>query len=130
MQGAASGIGRATALLFAEQSCKVYAADYDADGVAETVNQISERGGHAIAAEVDVADERANEQLVADCVAAFGGLHIFFANAGVMGSTQPFWEQDSQDWLDTLTVNTVGVAMGFKFAARFICLYFPRQTPC
>lgn len=118
--GAASGIGRATALMFAKQSCKVYAADYDADGVTETVKQITDQGGVAIACEIDVTDEEANEQLVNDCVKAFGGLHIYFANAGVMGSTQPFWELDTEDWLDVLKVNTVGVAMGFKFAARYM----------
>ena len=106
--------------MFAQQSCKVYAADYDADGVSETVKQITDQGGVAIAAEIDVTDEEANEQLVNDCVKAFGGLHIYFANAGVMGSTQPFWELDTEDWLDVLRVNTVGVAMGFKFAARSI----------
>ena len=106
-------------MLFAQQSCSVYAADYDADGVVETVRQITECGGTTIATEIDVADESANEQLIADCVAAFGGLHIFFANAGIMGSTQPFWELDAEEWIDTLQVNCVGVAMGFKFAARY-----------
>lgn len=114
--GAGSGIGRATSIKFAEQGACVYCADMNEEAVQQTAATISAAGGRAKAAKVDVTNEQANEDLVRACVAEFGGLNIFFANAGTMGGVGPFWESSVDEWDQVFRVNTTAVAMGFKHA--------------
>uniref|UniRef100_UPI0021F26A9E SDR family NAD(P)-dependent oxidoreductase n=2 Tax=Mycobacteriaceae TaxID=1762 RepID=UPI0021F26A9E len=63
--GAGSGVGRASALRFADEGARVLVADIDLDNAKETVRQIEGRGGAAVAVEVDVADEAAVEGMIA-----------------------------------------------------------------
>jgi NAD(P)-dependent dehydrogenase (short-subunit alcohol dehydrogenase family) len=120
--GAASGIGRATALRFAAAGARVLAADVDAAGVAETVRMIDERGGGgggvAKAAVVDVGAEAAVAALVGDAVAAFGGLDVMFANAGITGPLRPLDELDAEAFAKVLQVNLIGAFLCVKYAAR------------
>eukprot|EP00930_Biecheleria_cincta_P038445 TRINITY_DN26415_c0_g1_i1.p1 TRINITY_DN26415_c0_g1~~TRINITY_DN26415_c0_g1_i1.p1 ORF type:complete len:252 (-),score=45.46 TRINITY_DN26415_c0_g1_i1:65-820(-) len=116
--GAASGIGRAASLAFAEQGACVYCVDWDQAGTDDTAAAIIRTGGRAKAAQFDVSTEEANRKMVANCIAEFGGLHVFFANAGVSGSPKAFWDLSAEDWERTLRINTIGVAMGFKYAAQ------------
>src|SRR5438045_2781017 len=99
--GAASGIGRAAARLFAAEGAKVVCADVDAR-VHETAEAI---GGHAVVA--DVTQEAEVAALVAVSVERHGGLEAFFANAGVVGRAASLDELDAADWLDVLRVNLV-----------------------
>jgi len=98
----------------------VYCVDWNEAGVQETAAIITRAGGRAEAAKADVGDEGANKDIVDACVAAFGGLHIFFANAGVVGMPQAFWDTSAAEWERVLRVNTVGAAMGFKHAAVYM----------
>jgi NAD(P)-dependent dehydrogenase (short-subunit alcohol dehydrogenase family) len=118
--GAGSGIGRASAILFAEQGCNVFCVDWNEDGVKETVALIAKAAPRvkAVAHKADCGDERANAQIVAQCVERFGGLDIFFANAGVIGPNVSILENEPQDMADTFRVNVIGVAMGIKHAAK------------
>lgn len=87
--GASSGIGRATALLFAREGAKVVVTgrrQAELDGV---VKQIEADGGRAAAVVGDVKDEALAERLVDVAVARFGGLDIAFNNAGVTGEVGP-----------------------------------------
>ena len=84
--GAASGIGRATALRIAAEGGQVWCADVNADGVAETEKMITDRGGEARSSQFDVTDPAACTALVAEVVAAFGGLDMLANIAGIGGS--------------------------------------------
>lgn len=83
--GAGSGIGRATAELFARQGARVVIAEYDPKTGAEAAAAIEAAGGKALFVPTDVTDEASVAAAVAATVARFGGLHILYNNAG--GST-------------------------------------------
>jgi NAD(P)-dependent dehydrogenase (short-subunit alcohol dehydrogenase family) len=117
--GAASGIGRATALRFAAEGARVVAADVDAAGVAETARLIAEHGGgEATSFLVDVGDEEAVAALVSVAVAAFGGLDVMFANAGITGPLRTLDELSGEDFAQVLGVNLIGAFLCVKYAAR------------
>ena len=103
--GAASGIGRATARLFADEGARVAVADRDAEGVSRVAEEIEEAGGSAAAWELDVQDAARIEQVVGEVVARFGGLDILVNNAGV-SLLQPAGGDDYEAaWETTLAVN-------------------------
>jgi len=81
--GAASGMGRATARLFADEGALVAAADRDDGGVAQQVKEIEAAGGRALALAVDVAVPNAVSSAVAQVVEHFGGLDVLVNNAGI-----------------------------------------------
>lgn len=87
--GGGSGIGRACALRFAEEGAMICAADLSLEGAAETVRQVEATGGKALAVQVDTADEAANEAMVSRCVAAFGGVDVLVAAAGISSGRPP-----------------------------------------
>ncbi len=94
--GAGSGIGHASALLFAAEGARVVAADIDEASAAETAREI---GGDAISHRVDVADEAETAGLAAAIVERFGRIDVLFNNAGISGvgdveeTTIELWEQ-------------------------------------
>lgn len=81
--GAASGLGRATAMLFASEGAAVVCADIDQSGVEETALAIENAGGRACAVQASAGDEAETAGLIDRCVGDFGGLEGFYANAGV-----------------------------------------------
>ena len=81
--GAASGMGRAAARLFAAEGAKVAVTDRDAEGAARVAADIVQAGGHARAWALDVADAVAIERVVGEAAQAHGGLDIVINNAGV-----------------------------------------------
>ncbi len=81
--GAASGMGRATAHLFADEGARVAVTDLDARRVAEVVTEIDRAGGAAAGWPLDVTDAAAAEQVVSEVVARWGRLDILVNNAGV-----------------------------------------------
>ena len=82
--GAGSGIGRATARLFAEEGARVVAVDVSETGLAETANGVSTIETRTL----DAADEAGLAGLVAECVSQRGGLHAVYANAGIPGESK------------------------------------------
>jgi len=116
--GAASGIGRASAKLFAAEGAKVIAVDR-AKAVEETVVAIKDDGGTAIALEADAANERDVANFVDTAVGEFGKLDVIYANAGISGGGQPsFFELTAEHWRQVLDVNLIGVYLAIKHAAR------------
>jgi len=103
--GAASGIGRATAQLFADEGMRVAVLDRDLEGVARVAEEIEQAGGSAAAWELDVQDAGRVQQVVREVVARFGGLDILVNNAGV-SLLQPAGGDDYEAaWEATLAVN-------------------------
>lgn len=115
--GAASGIGRASAIRFAREGATVVASDLQADGLAETVEAVAKAGGNAVAFPCDASDENAVKELVARCVADHGGLEVAFANAGITGPHDPILELSAEDWDAVLRINLVGPFLVIRHAA-------------
>lgn len=113
--GGASGIGRATALAFAAAGASVMVADQNDTGAAEVAQRIRAQGGRAESCRVDISDYAQCEALVTRTVAAFGGLHIAFNNAGIPGSmTKSVHEYELAEWQRMLDVNLSGVFHSIK----------------
>lgn len=100
--GAASGIGRAAAELFASEGATVVAAD-------------------AVAAEgvtlLDAGSEAEVQAMIEKVVADHGGIDVIFANAGISGGLAGIFEQTSADWQEILRVNLIGPFLAIKYAA-------------
>ena len=115
--GAASGIGRASAQRFAAEGASVLCIDVEAKGLAVTVAGIEAAGGDALAVEASASDESAIANAVGACVDRFGGLDIFYANAGITGEMTPLFENSVEDWRNVLEVNLIGPFIAIKHAA-------------
>ena len=81
--GAGSGVGRVSALRFAQEGARVVAADINLDNAKETVREIESAGGSAIAVGVDVSDEQQVQAMIAAAVDQYGRLDILFNNVGI-----------------------------------------------
>jgi NAD(P)-dependent dehydrogenase (short-subunit alcohol dehydrogenase family) len=115
--GAASGIGRAAAKLFASEGASMIIADR-ADAVDETAEAIKAAGGKAVALKGDAGDDAFVKSLVARAQSEFGGLDIFWANAGISGGFAPLHEQTADYWAEILRVNLIGAFLGVKYASE------------
>ncbi len=115
--GAGSGIGRATALLFATEGAAVLAVDRDLAGVSATVSQIAAAGGRATAAAADAGSETEVAAFVAQALDTLGGVDILYANAGVSGGEVPFLETTVEQWHEVLRVNLVGAFLAIRSVA-------------
>jgi 3-oxoacyl-[acyl-carrier protein] reductase len=103
--GAGSGMGRATAHLFADEGAKVAVVDVNAAGVDGVVREISDAGGTAAGWTLDVADPVAIAALARGVVARFGGVDILVNNAGVSLPAPIDSDDFDQAWSRTLAVN-------------------------
>jgi NAD(P)-dependent dehydrogenase (short-subunit alcohol dehydrogenase family) len=115
--GAGSGIGRGTALRFASEGASVMCADRDLAGVLTTVRLIEKNDGVALACEVDVTVEADAERMVAETVAAFGGLDVLYANAGIAGVGTGA-DTSYETWQRVIGVNLTGVFLSDKYALQ------------
>jgi NAD(P)-dependent dehydrogenase (short-subunit alcohol dehydrogenase family) len=116
--GAASGIGRASAKLFASEGAKLVVFDR-APAVEETAEAIRKTGGEAVALVGDAGLEADVVKAVETAVERFGGLDICFANAGVgTTSMDPPLEQTGEQWLALLRINLVGPFLAIKHASK------------
>ena len=100
--GAASGIGKASAALFASEGAKVIAADIAA-------------GENVVAA--DAGRDEDVRGLIDIALRDHGGLDIFFANAGISGGLASIFEQSVEDWQEILRINLIGPFLAIKHAA-------------
>lgn len=107
--GAASGIGRASALAFARRGAIVVVADRDPHGATETVELVHAAGGRAEARLVDVSDEHSVAQLIDAIVSDHGRLDIAHNNAGVGGPTAAIADTTTAGWQQVIDVNLGGV---------------------
>ena len=107
--GGGSGIGRATCLLFAAEGARVLVADIDEGAGQATVDLISESGGEAAFAQVNVASEEEVSRAVAMALDAFGGLHIASNNAALSLGGRLLADMDSSDFSKTYEVTVNGV---------------------
>ncbi|MDH7638307.1 SDR family NAD(P)-dependent oxidoreductase [Sphingomonas oryzagri] len=111
--GAGSGIGRATARLFASEGAKVLAVDVT-DGVEETA------AGHdgIFAMRGDAGSEADVTAMIAAAIEKQGGIDVIFANAGISGGLPGILDQSVEDWQALLQVNLIGPFLAIKHGAK------------
>lgn len=113
--GAASGIGKATAILFAEHSAKVVVADIDVDRANQTVAVIRDAGNEAIYVQTDVTISDNTEHMVQETLNTYGKLDILLSSAGI-AMRLPVADLPEEDWYRCLNVNLTGVYLCAKAA--------------
>ncbi|MFK7897021.1 MAG: SDR family NAD(P)-dependent oxidoreductase [Myxococcota bacterium] len=112
--GAGSGIGRASAEIFAREGAKVAVVDLNGEGARETVQLIESAGGEAFAIEADVADEDSVKAMVAETVSRFGRLDAAMNNAGISSAHHTFHEMPLEEWHRMIRVNLTSVFLCMK----------------
>lgn len=116
--GAASGIGQATAVLFAEEGAKVVVADIDVEGGEKTVSMIKGKGGEAIFVQADISKEDDAKRISEGAVKAFGKINILVNNAATF--VLKGLEATLEDWRRSVGVNIIGTALVTKYAVEHI----------
>ena len=117
VSGAASGIGRASALLFAQHGANVVVLDR-APAVEDTAAAIRRAGGKAHRLRQGFSEEANVAHAIDSAVREFGALDVCFANAGVSGGLVPLQEQTPEHWTEILKINLIGTFLAVKHAAR------------
>lgn len=105
--GAGSGIGRATALLFAQEGARVVVVDVAADAAASVAEEINAREGRAVGIRADVSKADEVQAMVEQSLTHFGRIDILINNAGVIRDNMS-WKMSDQDWDKVLDVNLKG----------------------
>ena len=113
--GAASGIGRESALAFARAGAKVVAADITVDGGEETIRMIKDLGGEAVFVQVDVTKADEVKGMVEMAVATYGRLDFAHNNAGIEGIAGPCVACTEENWDRTININLKGVFLCCKY---------------
>jgi NAD(P)-dependent dehydrogenase (short-subunit alcohol dehydrogenase family) len=116
--GAASGIGRASAILFAREGARLVIVDRDDVGLNATAAAIAAEGGTAKTFLGDVGREADVEAFIKLALDSFGALDIVYANAGILGPPTPILEQTVEQWNEILRTNLLGPFLAVKHAAR------------
>ncbi|HEY2751706.1 SDR family NAD(P)-dependent oxidoreductase [Phenylobacterium sp.] len=114
--GAASGMGHAAAVLFAQKGANVVLADLNVIGGEAAAAEASQAGPACVFQRADVAKEADVEALIARAVGEFGKLDILFNNAGIGGAVGPLEDIAVDDWDRTQAVCLRGVFLGIKHA--------------
>lgn len=123
--GAASGIGRASAIGFARGGAQVVVADIDRAGGEETVRLIGAAGGEACFAETDVADSPSVQAMVATAISRYGRLDYAHNNAGVVGAGASIAELPEEVWNRGVGVMLTGVFLCLKYEIPHIVAQGP-----
>jgi NAD(P)-dependent dehydrogenase (short-subunit alcohol dehydrogenase family) len=113
--GGASGIGRATARLFAEEGAALAIVDIDVEAGQELAEQISAEGGRAVFIRCDVSQAAECRSAIDECAAVYGGLDILFNNAGIIRRAD-LLETTEEEWERVMGVNVRSVFLMSKYA--------------
>jgi NAD(P)-dependent dehydrogenase (short-subunit alcohol dehydrogenase family) len=114
--GAGSGIGKAAAVLFAEQGVRVAVLDHSREQAQQTAEEITQAGQEAMTLVADITNEEQMQQAMQQISERWGRLDIVFANAGINGVWAPLEELTLEEWTRTLTINLTGTFVTIKAA--------------
>ena len=116
--GAASGIGRASAILFAREGAKLVLADVSEEGLKETLGLVRREGGEAITKRTNVAIEEEVKGLINLALRTYSQIDILCNNAGITGQISNLEEQVGDDWRKVYEVNVLGAVFATKHVAK------------
>ncbi|MCE3200989.1 SDR family oxidoreductase [Paenibacillus sonchi] len=122
--GAASGMGKAIAILYASEGAKVVVSDIKLEAANETVQEIHSAGREAIAVQANVADEADIQHLIDTTVATYGTLDILVNNAGIMDNFEPAGDIADADWERIFAVNTTSV---MRATRKALTVFLPKE---
>lgn len=115
--GAASGMGRSTAILFANEGAKVVVADFNEKGGKETVETIKKNGGDAIFVYTDVSKEKEVQNMVRTAVETYGKLDVLYNNAAILPALDAtVLDVTEEVWDRYFDINVKSVFLGCKYA--------------
>ena len=121
--GAASGIGKATAMLFSKEGAKLVLADVNADGLKEIADLIGESGGTAIVKKIDVSKEDEAKALISLALESYPQIDILCNIAGVAGDIVNLDQQDRNVWRRVYEVNV----MGTVYTTKHLCAHMQER---
>ena len=116
--GAASGIGRGTALCLAREGAAVVVADLNSQGGEQVIGEIAAAGGRAVFQHTEVSSEPDIKALVDRALSEYGRLDIMYNNAGLPGAVGPIEKLNADDWDRTIAVLLRAVFLGIKHAVE------------
>jgi meso-butanediol dehydrogenase/(S,S)-butanediol dehydrogenase/diacetyl reductase len=116
--GAADGIGRATAILFAKEGAKLVLADIREEGAKKTCDLICGQGGDAVWQKTDVGNEAEVKALIDLALRKYSQIDILCNNAGITGLIGSLENQEEEDWHRVYGVNVLGAVFAVKHAAK------------
>ncbi len=116
--GGGAGIGRATALAFAQEGAKVVIGNRNRERGEETVSLIRDNGGEASFLQTDVSSEEDVRALAEHTVSTYGRLDVAFNNAGVEGVMAPVADQTVENYHYIMDINVKGVWLSMKYQIR------------
>lgn len=112
--GAAGGMGKADALLFAKEGAKVVITDLQEEKLQDVVREIEESGGEALGIKHNVTSEEDWVRVVEQAISKFGKINILVNNAGISDPT-PFLDQTVERWEKTMSINVTSIFLGQKY---------------
>jgi len=118
--GATSGIGKASALLFAEEGAKIAVAGRNEQAGKSVVQEIKDKGGSAVFIKTDVGVEDDVKNLIEQTVKEYGGIDILFNNAGMAQPWRPFEEMPTDELKRVMDINFYGPYYGVKYALPYL----------
>ncbi|WP_214854540.1 SDR family oxidoreductase [Exiguobacterium sp. s166] len=121
--GAASGMGKAMAELFAAEGAHVVISDIHGDAARQVVQTITENGGTALAVKTNVTEETAVQQLIDQTITAYGKLDVLVNNAGIMDGMEGVGDISDERWERVFSINTTAVMC----AMRLVVPLFQKQ---
>ena len=113
--GAAQGIGKSMALLFAKNGAKLVITDLNEEAGKNVVKEIESNEGEAIFVKADTSNPKDSQKSIDEALARFGKLDIAVNNAGIVGPVQSIEEYDIDAWNKVLSINLSGVFYGMKY---------------
>jgi NAD(P)-dependent dehydrogenase (short-subunit alcohol dehydrogenase family) len=118
--GAGSGIGRASALLLAQEGAKIAALGRTESQLKEAVTEIQRNDGEAIPLLADVSQPDQMQRAIQQLVDEWGRIDIVFANAGINGVWASLEELEPEEWDETLNINLKGTFLTVKYAVPYL----------
>lgn len=113
--GASSGIGYASAKIFASEGCALVVGARRADMLDQLVAEVRGDGGQAVSVCGDVRHEDVAQALVQQALETFGGLDVAFNNAGILGAMEPLPAMSAEDWQKTIDTNLTSAFYAAKY---------------
>jgi len=123
--GAASGMGKAIAILYAKEGAKVVVSDINLDAAKQTVEEIKTNGGEAIAVLANVAKEEDIQNLIDTAVSQYDTLDILVNNAGIMDNFEPAGDIEDEKWERIFAINTTSV---MRATRKALTIFLEKQS--